>query len=397
MVKLKRKTWINLALIAPLILFLFFFYYYPIATFLKRSVSTDEIAQILPNTTLQLDTWDEGSDTLPSEETFKEFAKDLLKRRQDTAILARRLNSIETGMRTAVRAAARAAKSSLDATAVETASAIVASNPVWGQVETWRMMKRETRLLTPTFLMDAVDFKFGPESVEVKDEIDGNFLPIFGRTLVISFMVTAICLVIGYPVAWWIAMAPPKIGSMMMMLIMIPFWLSILARTAAWIIVLQTNGPVNGFLLWAGAIDEPVQLIFNRFSVVLVMVHVMLPLLVLPLYNSIRAIPKSYFWAASNLGAKPPSAFFHVILPLTVPGMWAGCFMVFVLSIGYYITPALVGGSKDQMISSFIAFYTNRSVNWSLASALSGWLLGIMLVLVIFGQRMVGPSIKRVT
>jgi putative spermidine/putrescine transport system permease protein len=161
--------------------------------------------------------------------------------------------------------------------------------------------------------------------------------------------------------------------------------------------MLQGSGPVNSVLMWAGLTDTPLQLVFNRFGVVLVMVHVMLPFLVLPLTNSIRAIPKSYFQAAANLGAPPLRAFVHVIFPLTLPGMWAGGFIVFILSVGYYITPALVGGPNDQMISSFIAFYTNQSINWSLASALSAWLLGGMLVLVMMSQRIVGPMIRRVT
>nr|WP_246485490.1 ABC transporter permease subunit [Aminobacter carboxidus] len=129
----------------------------------------------------------------------------------------------------------------------------------------------------------------------------------------------------------------------------------------------------------------------------MVIVHVMLPFLVLPLCNSIRAIPKYYFQAAANLGAPPVRAFMHVIFPLTVPGMWAGGFIVFILSIGYYITPALVGGPNDQMISSFIAFYTNQSINWSLSSALSAWLLSGMLALVMLSQRLIGPMIRRVT
>ena len=182
-----------------------------------------------------------------------------------------------------------------------------------------------------------------------------------------------------------------------MLLLLVPFWLSILARTASWVIVLQGSGPLNSLLMWVGIVDAPVQLIFNRFGVILVMVHILLPFLVLPLVNAIRAIPKSYFQAASNLGAPPASAFVRVVFPLTLPGVWAGGFIVFILSIGYYITPALVGGPSDQMVSTFIAFYTNQSVNWSLASALSAWLLGGMLILVALSQRVVGPMIRKAT
>lgn len=385
----------SVMLIAPLLLFLAVFYFYPIASFLLRGVSTSEITEAIPTTAHELRAWDgEGQ---PADAIYAALVADLGASSQAAAILARRLNAIEPGMRSVVRKATGAARDLTAATPAEAKAGLIAAEARWGDPETWRLIHRETGAFTTTFLLAAVDAKRGDTGIEARSDGDAMFLPIFLRTLVISFSVTLICIVVGYPVAWVIATASQRTAAWLMLAVLVPFWLSILARTASWIIVLQGSGPVNSLLIWAGLADKPVQLIFNRFGVVLVMVHVMLPFLVLPLCNAIRAIPKSYIQAAANLGAPPLRAFVHVIFPLTLPGVWAGGFIVFMLSIGYYITPALVGGPGDQMISSFIAFYTNQSVNWSLASALSAWLLGGMLVLVMLSQRIVSPMIRKAT
>ncbi len=392
---MRSRTAVSLLLIAPLFVFLLVFYAYPITSFLLRGISTSDISDTIPATSAELARWDGFG--LPAPEVYATLVQDLGASAQSAAILGRRLNAIEPGMRSTVRKATSVARK-LDAASPEEAkSALIQADPLWGRSPVWQLLKRETALVTSTFLLAAIDVRRDGEALSFQSDEESVFLPIYGRTLVISLAVTLSCIVIGYPVAWVIAMARPRRAAWLMLLVLVPFWLSILARTAAWIIVLQGNGPINSALIWLGLAETPLQLIYNRFGVILVMVHVMLPFLVLPLCNAIRAIPKSYFQAAANLGASPLRTFFHVIFPLTVPGIWAGGFIVFILSIGYYITPALVGGPSDQMISSFIAFYTNQSVNWSLAAALSAWLLAGMLVLVMFGQRIVGPMIKRAT
>ncbi|MBL8582530.1 MAG: ABC transporter permease [Rhizobiaceae bacterium] len=390
----RSGVWGSILLVAPLFLFLAAFYFYPIAAFLFRGVSTAEITQVIPATSQEMRGWD--GEGLPPDGAFATLVADLNASSQAAAILGRRLNALDPGMRSVVRKATGAARELADATPADAKAGLIAADPIWGEPATWRLIHRETGPVTPTFMLAAMDMERGAEGIETRND-EAVFRPIFLRTLVISLSVTLLCVIAGYPVAWVIAKASPGTAAWLMLLVLVPFWLSILARTAAWVIVLQGTGPLNQFLIWAGVIDAPVQLIFNRLGVVLVMVHVMLPFLVLPLVNSIRAIPRSYFQAAANLGAPPVKAFLLVILPLTLPGVWAGGFIVFILSIGYYITPALVGGPGDQMISSFIAFYTNQSVNWSLASALSAWLLAIMLVLVMVSQRLVTPMIKKAT
>ena len=178
---------------------------------------------------------------------------------------------------------------------------------------------------------------------------------------------TLICCVLGYPLAWALVHAEPLRGAMLLG-VLFPFWTSLLVRTAAWMIVLQKEGPINSLLRWLGLIDAPLALVFNRFGVYVALTHVLLPFLVLPLYSVMTTIPRDHMRAAKSLGARPAFAFLSVYLPQTLPGLSAGAILVFIMCIGYYITPALVGGPKDQMISYFIAFYTNNTINWGLAA-----------------------------
>jgi putative spermidine/putrescine transport system permease protein len=175
-----------------------------------------------------------------------------------------------------------------------------------------------------------------------------------------------------------------------MIFVLLPFWTSLLVRTASWIVLLQREGLVNQTLQATGLIDEPLALIFNRAGVYIAMTHVLLPFMLLPLYSVMRGIPPAYARAALSLGAPPLAAFLKIYLPLSMPGVAAGCLLVFILAIGYYITPALVGGAADQMISYFVAFYTLETVNWGMAAALGTVLLVATLILYLLYARLVG-------
>jgi len=172
--------------------------------------------------------------------------------------------------------------------------------------------------------------------------------------------------------------------------VLLPFWTSLLVRTVAWVVLLQREGILNNLLISLGIIDEPIRMIFNRFAVYVAMVHVLLPFMVLPLYAVMKGISPSYLRAASSLGARPAIAFRRVYFPQTLPGVAAGCLIVFIQALGYYITPALVGGADDQMISYFIAFYASKTVNWGMAAALSIMLVAATLVLYAVYDRLVG-------
>jgi putative spermidine/putrescine transport system permease protein len=172
-----------------------------------------------------------------------------------------------------------------------------------------------------------------------------------------------------------------------MVLVLIPFWTSVLVRVAAWIVLLQSEGLVNKALIGAGLIDQPFALLFNRVGVYISMTHILLPFMILPLYSVMKSVPPTYQRAAVSLGSHPFAAFWRVYVPQTYPGIGAGVLLVFILAIGYYITPALLGGPNDQMVSYYIAYFTNVTINWGMACALGALLLAATLVLyVIYGR-----------
>jgi putative spermidine/putrescine transport system permease protein len=201
-----------------------------------------------------------------------------------------------------------------------------------------------------------------------------------------------ICLLLGYPLAYWIATAPPATARRLMLLVLLPFWTSLLVRTTAWVVVLQSGGVVNSLLGWLGLVDptHPIELIHNRIGVLIAMTHILLPFMVLPIFSVMKSIPPNYMRAAASLGAPPLSAFLRVYLPLSLPGVSAGGLLVFILALGYYITPALVGGAQDQMLSYFIAYFASQVTNWGMAAALSATLLVLVLILYAVYHRIVG-------
>ena len=171
-----------------------------------------------------------------------------------------------------------------------------------------------------------------------------------------------------------------------------PLWTSLLVRTTAWVVLLQSDGIINDILLSLHLTGEKLQLIFTRFGTVTAMTHIQLPFTILPIYSVMRAIPATQLRAARSLGAGPSSAFWRVYAPQTLPGVVAGCLMTFILSLGYYITPALVGGPRDQMVSNFISVYINRDLNWGLAASLGVVLLVVTLAIYLLFLRLVGAD-----
>ena len=216
------------------------------------------------------------------------------------------------------------------------------------------------------------------------------YVGVLGRTLWMSLLVTVSCLILGYPVAWLLATLPMRTSNMLMILVLLPFWTSLLVRTCAWMLVLQKEGVVNDVLVWLHLVPEPVQLVFNRFGVIISMTHILLPFMILPLYSVMKGIPPDFMRAAISLGANPAEAFYKVYVPQTMPGIGAGCLLVFILAIGYYITPALLGSPTDQMLSYFIAFFTNNTINWGMASALAVILLTATMILYVVYSRLIG-------
>jgi putative spermidine/putrescine transport system permease protein len=229
------------------------------------------------------------------------------------------------------------------------------------------------------------------------DLVQRIYVDVLLRTLAISASVTLLCLAMGFPVALLLTQVRERTADWLMILVLLPFWTSLLVRTAAWVVVLQREGMVNGLLMKLGLIAEPLTMIYNRTGVLVAMTHVLLPFMILPLYSVLKGIAPQYLRAAASLGAPPVTAFVRVYLPLAAPGVAAGSLMVFILALGYYITPALVGGGSDQMLSYFVATYTTDTGNWGLAAALGLLMLATTLVLYTIAHRLSGGRVMAVS
>ncbi|MGY6633140.1 MAG: ABC transporter permease [Alkalilacustris sp.] len=398
---LRRRQLQALALVAPLALFLVVVFVLPIGQMLGMAWHDRTVAQALPRTAAAIALWDRSG--LPDEAVYAAIAADLIEGR-DARTLARpaqRLNQELTGFRTVLLGTARALPDALPesgpdgglATWRETLAAI---NPAWEDRAHLVTLQRESGHWTLSYVLHALDLERDLEDRISRQPPDERlFLRLAGRTLVIALTVTVVCLVMGFPLAYLLAGVSGWVRTALLVMVLLPFWTSLLVRTAAWIVVLQSEGLVNTALMWSGLIDGPLRLIYNRFGVVVVMSQVLLPFMILPLYAVMSGISPWHMRAARSLGAPFLTAFRRVYLPQTLPGIAAGTLLVFMLAIGYYVTPALVGGRSDQMLSFFIAFYANETANWGLAAALGTMLMGIVAVLLllygrVFGARGVG-------
>ena len=378
----------GLLLVAPAVLFLLMVFVAPIALFTWRSVDNSEAFAALPRTRAVLAGWESAG--LPPEAAFAALNADLKAlERSDAAALARRLNYSESGLRSAVIA--------LHGLAIDpqkpAAAQMIAANPRWGEHRTWQVIASESHRLTAYYLLRALDLEMADGALATVRNAEGaTFRAIFARTFWISAVVSVLCLLLGFPVAYVLATAKGWFARILFVAVLLPFWTSVLVRTLSWILLLQQNGILNRFLIDHGIITEPLALIYNRTGVYIAMVHVLLPFLVLPLYGVMLRIDRAQLRAAASLGARPLAVFRHAYLPQVMPGVVAGLVLVFVTSIGFYITPVLVGGGGEQMISYFIAFYTNASVNWGMAAALGTLLLAATLLVIGAFRHVVGGA-----
>ncbi|HLN24581.1 MAG TPA: ABC transporter permease [Patescibacteria group bacterium] len=380
-------------LVAPLLLFIVITFVVPIGSMLWRSVDDSELSTVMPHTLATLKKWD--GHALPGDESFRALAADLtVAHDAGTAnVAARRLNYDINGLRSLIMTTARKVPA-LDS--ADPRAAFIGLDPRWGDIATWGAIKRARGPLTDFYLLAAVDLQRDATGAITRTPADhAIYQDVLIRTFRISLTVTLLSLVLGFPVAYLLSTQPAKIANILLILVLLPFWTSLLVRTAAWVVLLQNEGIVNHLLIWLGIIDHPLRLIYNSFGVHVAMVHVLLPFMILPLYATMKAISPVYMRAAASLGAPPATAFLRVYLPQCLPGIAAGCLVVFILSIGYYITPALVGGAADQMLSYFIAFFVTDSVNWGMASALGAVLLTATLVLyAVYSQLVASGSVR---
>ncbi|AHL74092.1 polyamine ABC transporter substrate-binding protein [Stutzerimonas stutzeri] len=379
------------ALILPLLVFLLLTFVLPIASLLWRSVDNPEVVTSLPRTVEAISSWDGRG--LPAEPVYHALSEDLLEARRNQSLgdLSKRLNMEQAGYRSLLTKSARALPFKEQPSSYK--DALEALDERWGDPAYWQVIRRNDSAVTPYYLLAALDHRIDDmgELAPVSPD-QAVYLDIFARTFWMGLVITAICLVLAYPLAYLLANLPARKSNLLMIMVLLPFWTSILVRVAAWIVLLQSSGLINGALLKMGLIDEPLQLVFNRAGVYIAMVHILLPFMILPIYSVMKNISPSYMRAAISLGCHPFASFWRVYFPQTLAGVGAGCLLVFIISIGYYITPALLGSPNDQMVSYFVAFYTNTTINWGMATALGGLLLLATMLLYIVYSWLVGAS-----
>ncbi|HET6620459.1 MAG TPA: ABC transporter permease [Dongiaceae bacterium] len=375
-----------LLLVAPLFLFILITFLAPIGTLLFRSVENPELPQYLPQTIAAMRDWDGRQ--LPDEAVFAAFAADLKVAQQEraTAEIGKRVNYELPGTRSKIlktgREIAKLGSGPYKA-------AFVAIDPMWGEVGTWAVIRRASAPLTAFYWLNAVDRQQDAAGSIVRVQPEQRvFIDVYGRTFAIAGIVTLCTLVLGFPVAYLLASLPTRRANLLMMLVLVPFWTSLLVRTTAWFVLLQSNGIIND--LADAILGRRFDMIFTRFGTIVAMTHIQLPFTLLPIYSVMKTIPASHVRAARSLGAGPFYAFWRVYFPQTVPGIAAGCLLTFILCLGYYITPALVGGPTDQLVSSWVAYYMNSQISYGHAAALGAVLLIATLVLYWLYNRLVG-------
>lgn len=377
-----------LGAVAPLFVYIVLTFVFPIGSMLLRSVWDPKFADTMPQTIAALQGWDGQS--VPDEPVFAALAADLKQAQKDknTAYVGKRLNYDISGIRSKIITTGRKIEK---VDAVPYKEAFLQIDPIWGQLDTWAAIKRAGQRVTSSYLVAALDLEWNSDGRLVA--VPANravYRDMYLRTFWISLQVTAFTLILGFPVAYLLANLPPRTANLLMILVLLPFWTSLLVRTTAWFVLLQDNGIINDAIQFLHLSDGPLKLIFSRFGTVTAMTHIQLPFTLLPIYSVMKTISPSHVRAARSLGAGPFYAFWRVYFPQTVPGIAAGCLLTFILCLGYYITPTLVGGPSDQMVSNYVALAINQEGNWGKASALGVILLTATMILYLLYNWIIG-------
>ncbi|EGU53965.1 putative permease [Vibrio orientalis CIP 102891 = ATCC 33934] len=385
----RQKQIRSILLILPLVCFICITFAFPIAEMLYRSVDNNALPKAFPHSSSAIKEWDYQG--LPSLSIQQTFMGELKQRYQDKTLpkLANRMNIEVSGMRSLLMKTGR--KLAKLESLPENLEEIKKLDKRWSKPQYWAALKNLSSPYTLSYYLAALDLRYDAKGeVSAQPETRQVYVDLFTKTLGMSLVITVICLVMAYPVAYLLANLPDKQANLLLIVVLLPFWTSLLVRTTSWIVLLQNQGVVNDLLLWLGITSERLAMMHNTFGTIVAMVHILLPFMILPLYSVMKGISPSYFRAARSLGATPSVAFVKVYMPLTMPGIGAGALLTFILSIGFYITPALVGGRSGQMISNMIAYHMQTSLNWGMAAALGGLLLAVVTVLFYLFNRVVG-------
>ena len=389
---LRQEKLRALMLIAPLLLFILLSFIFPIVDMLLRSVDNGIVAKTLPTTVVELANWKPESGEAPGENVFAALHKDLAVAvaAKDHTKLGSRLNYERSGIASLFRKTGRRIKRMEDDGDYK--AQFLKADKRWGDAENWEVIKRLSPAITPAYFLSATDARSGPDGVEFKPEKERIYGTLFLRTIMMSLTITILCILLGYPVAYLLANLPTSRANLLLILVLLPFWTSLLVRTSAWKVLLQQYGVINELLVWVGLIDDGARLalINNVTGTVIAMTHILLPFMILPMFSVMKTVSPTYVRAAKSMGANDWTAFWKVYFPNTIPGIGAGSILVFILAIGYYITPEIVGGRTGVFISNRIAYHISSSLNWGLAAALGTMLLVLVLALYWCYDRIVG-------
>lgn len=390
--QLRRRRTQAFLFVVPLLVFILFAFVAPITTMLFRSVYNPTVAELVPETLEMLEDWE--GETLPEPAVVTQMAIDMkrMANNRTSGKFADEINRALPGMSSVIKSTARGLRRVDDAElAANGAEMLLAENDRWAKPATWRAIRSAGQVYTSSYYLTAVDLEYDAEGEIIMRDTQ-IYKQLYGKTLKMALIITGLTMLLGYPLAFYMSQASPAMANFLMVFVLLPFWTSLLVRTTAWIALLQAGGVVNSTLIWAGLINEPIELLYNEFSTILAMTHILLPFMVLPLYAVMRGIDASFMRAAISMGSNPIGAWYKIYLPMSLPGLSAGALLVFIISVGYYITPALVGGTDGQMISNIIAFHMQVSNNWELAAALGSLLLILILVLYWLFDRFVGTD-----
>ncbi|CUH48240.1 ABC transporter permease [Ruegeria atlantica] len=391
---LRRRKLRALALIAPLLLFVLLSFVIPIVSMLFRSVENGIVSQTLPLTVVELQNWDAESGELPDEALYAAFAKDMVAAidAKEHTKLGSRLNYEQTGMSSMFRQSGRKIKRLDPEADAPFKEKLIEIHDGWGDVNIWRVIKTHAVPITNGYFLNAVDMQRTPEGAQAQPEDKRILIKLFGRTLFMSLIITGSCILLAYPISYLLANLPMRVSNMLMILVLLPFWTSLLVRTSAWKVMLQQQGVINETLVWLGFVADDARLVIinNQFGTIIAMTHILLPFMILPMYSVMQTIPPTYTRAAKSMGATNWTTFWRIYFPQSIPGIGAGSILVFILAIGYYITPEIVGGTKGVFISNRIAYHISSSLNWGLAAALGTILLAVVLLLYWCYDKIVG-------
>ncbi len=383
-----------LLLTLPLIIFITMTFVIPIGQMLFRSAYNPAGSNVLPNFSVSIQQWD--GQGLPDETIFEDFVQDMQLARKNRVTgktvgnLATRVNYEIPGSRSLFTKSSRKLKKIKQGPYKE---ALIAVDKKWEDPVIWRTLKRVSKDYTSAFYLAALDYKYDDDgAVVAADELYQIYVSNFWKTLRLSAIITFLCFLLAFPVSYLLSTLPLRTSNLLMILVLLPFWTSLLVRTTAWIAILQSKGVINNIMVFIGVYSDEnrVQLIYNQTGTIIAMVHILLPFMILPLYSVMKTVPPTYMRAARSMGATPFTAFRRIYFPQTLPGIAAGTLLVFILAIGYYITPALVGGEDGLLISNLIAYHIQKSLNWSLGAALGTILLVVVLVLYWLYNKFVG-------